>query len=166
MINKIKEEIYQLHFENFGSCVYVLKLQDKIILIDSSSREAREELLKDLKTLKINPENINALILTHNHYDHIENIELFPNAKIYNAEKLNESSIIKEVPEIKVIETPGHCPENKCYLYQDILFSGDTIFYNGGIGRMDLPGGSEEQMKKSLKKLLKINYKFLCPGHI
>ncbi len=166
MISQIKENIYQFHFRNFGSSVYLLKINGKIILIDTSSKDARQELLTDLKTLKIAPEEVNVVILTHNHYDHIENLEIFSNAKIYRAEQLNESSVIEEIPEMKVIETPGHCPENKCYLYRDILFSGDTIFHNGGIGRMDLPGGSEQEMEKSLEKLSKINYKILCPGHI
>jgi glyoxylase-like metal-dependent hydrolase (beta-lactamase superfamily II) len=165
MINKINENIWQLHFENFGSCVYVLKINKKIILIDTSSQGAREELLRDLEILKINPEKVEIVILTHNHYDHIGNIELFSNAKIYHPENLEENSTIKEIPEMKVIETPGHAPENKCYLYDDILFSGDTIFHNG-IGRIDLPGGSEKQMMESLKKLAKIKYKILCPGHV
>ena len=182
MIISIKPNIYQLHFKEFGSCVYILK-NKFTILIDTSSASAKEELLNDLKTLEIPPEKVNVVILTHNHYDHIENLNLFKNAKIYQAEKLNEKSIIKaktgnfsinssqgsqikELPEMKIIETPGHTPESKCFLYQNILFSGDTIFHNGGIGRMDLPGGSEEQMMKSLKKLSKIKYKILCPGHI
>ncbi len=166
MINQIKENIYQLDFQNFGSCVYVLKINEKIILIDTSSKATREELLEDLKTLEIKQENVEVVILTHNHYDHIENLELFSDAKIYSPEKLNENSIIKEIPEMKIIETPGHAQESKCYLYKDILFSGDTIFHRGIIGRTDFPGGSEEQMINSLKKLKKINYKILCPGHI
>ena len=165
MINKIKENIYQLSFRNFGSLVYILKINDKIILIDTSSKEAREELLEDLKTLEIAPEKVDVLILTHDHYDHIENLELFSNAKIYSAEKLNENSTIEEIPGMEVIETPGHTPKSKCFLYQDILFSGDTIFHQEGIGRIDLPGGSEQEMKKSLEKLSKIKYKILCPGH-
>ena len=166
MINKIKENIYQLHFRNFGSCVYILKIKEKIILIDTSSKEAREELLEDLQTLEIKPENVDIIIITHNHYDHIQNLELFSNSKIYHAEKLNENSVIKEIPEMKIIETPGHTPESKSYLYQDILFSGDTLFHNGFIGRTDLPGGSEEKIMESLEKLKKIKYKILCPGHV
>jgi glyoxylase-like metal-dependent hydrolase (beta-lactamase superfamily II) len=128
--------------------------------------EARNELLEDLKTLKINPEKVDIVIITHNHYDHIQNLELFETSKIYHAETLNEDSKIEEIPEMKIFDTPGHAPESKCYLYKNILFSGDTLFHNGGIGRMDLPGGSEEQMRESLEKLLKIKYKILCPGHI
>ncbi len=166
MIQKIKQNIFQLHFKEFGSCIYVLKINSKIILIDTSSASAKEELLNDLKTLKITPEKVEVVILTHNHYDHIENLNLFKNAKIYRAEELNENSIIKELSEIKIIETPGHTPESKCFLYQDILFSGDTIFHQGGVGRTDFPGGSEKELIKSLKKLKKINFKILCPGHL
>jgi len=166
MINKIKENIFQLHFNEFGCCVYVIKLNKKIILIDSSSKSAREELLKDLKELEISPEEVDILIITHNHHDHIENLEIFTNTKIYKAEELNENSKIKEIPEIKIIETPGHTPESKSYLYKDILFSGDTLFHNGYIGRTDLPGGDYEKIMNSLEKLKKINYKILCPGHI
>jgi len=70
------------------------------------------------------------------------------------------------IKEIKIIKTPGHSKDSLCFLYEDILFSGDTIFYNGGRGRTDLPGGSEPAILESIEKLKKIKYKILCPGHI
>lgn len=54
---------------------------------------------------------------------------------------------------IKVIETPGHTPGGVCYLIGDCLFSGDTLFH-GTIGRTDLPGGSFQQIKHSVKDVL------------
>lgn len=54
---------------------------------------------------------------------------------------------------IKVIETPGHTPGGVCYLIGDCLFSGDTLF-RGTIGRTDLPGGSFQQIKHSVKDVL------------
>lgn len=54
---------------------------------------------------------------------------------------------------IKVIETPGHTPGGVCYLIGDCLFSGDTLF-RGTIGRTDLPGGSFQQIKHSVKDIL------------
>lgn len=54
---------------------------------------------------------------------------------------------------IKVIETPGHTPGGVCYLIGDCLFSGDTLFH-GTIGRTDLPGGSFQQIKHSVKDIL------------
>lgn len=54
---------------------------------------------------------------------------------------------------IKIIETPGHTPGGVCYLIGDCLFSGDTLFH-GTIGRTDLPGGSFQQIKHSVKDIL------------
>lgn len=67
--------------------------------------------------------------------------------------------------QIKIIETPGHTPGSVCYLLDDILFSGDTLFYHS-IGRTDLKGGNLTVMQKSLQKLAKLpeNIKIL-PGH-
>lgn len=53
---------------------------------------------------------------------------------------------------IKVIPTAGHTQGGVCYLVENLLFSGDTLFH-GTCGRTDLPESSEEQMKKSLALL-------------
>lgn len=155
-----------MHFREFGSCVYLLKLNNKLILIDTSSKQARKELLGDFKELKINPKKINYIILTHNHYDHNGNINLFPNAKIYSFENLK--NIEKDFSEFKVIKTPGHTKQDICILYKDVLFSGDTIFDKKhiAIGRTDLPESQPQKMQESLNKLKKLDYKILCPGHL
>ena len=161
MITKIKPNISQLSFNQFGSLVYLLKLENKNILIDTSSKENQQELLENLKELNLKPENINIVLLTHNHYDHNENTNLFPNAKIYDAKNINELPM----KDIEIIKTPGHTKDSLCFLYKDILFSGDTIFHNNGRGRTDLEGGSEIEILESIKKLKTIKYNILCPGH-
>jgi glyoxylase-like metal-dependent hydrolase (beta-lactamase superfamily II) len=68
---------------------------------------------------------------------------------------------------IQVIYTPGHTNGSCCYyLYeQDVLFSGDTMFY-ASCGRTDFPTGSSEKMEKSLQKLLKLpKHTAVFPGH-
>ncbi|MCQ2790261.1 MAG: MBL fold metallo-hydrolase [bacterium] len=50
---------------------------------------------------------------------------------------------------IKVIHTAGHTKGCVCYLLDDVLFSGDTLF-KGSVGRTDLPGGSFETLKDSI----------------
>lgn len=161
-INKIKPNIFQLHFRQFGSCVYLIKLNDTNILIDTSSEINKQPLIDDLKELNIQPENINMVILTHTHWDHNENLELFTKAEIYDNNTIDNLNI----PEFKIIKTPGHTNDSLCILYKDVLFSGDTIFHEGGRGRTDLEGGSETQILESIKHLKTINYKILCPGHI
>ena len=67
--------------------------------------------------------------------------------------------------EIRVLHTPGHTRGSVCYLLDDLMFSGDTVFRES-IGRVDLPTGSIGQMRHSLRRIaaLKEDYK-LFPGH-
>jgi glyoxylase-like metal-dependent hydrolase (beta-lactamase superfamily II) len=161
MINEIKENVFQFSFENFGSVVYFIREGGQNILIDTSTEENKEELLGDLIKLDLMPEDIDVIILTHSHWDHIGNNNLFMNAKIIT----NENT--EDLPEeFRPIQTKGHTQDSFCLLYEDILFSGDTIFHHGGRGRTDLEGGNEEQILESIENLKKINYKILCPGHL
>ena len=165
MLKQIENNIWQMHFNAFGSCVYLLKFL-KPILIDVSSNETKQEFLKDLEKLNIPLKDITSIILTHDHWDHIENLDLFPNAKVYSF--TNRKEIQKNFPDFKVIETPGHTPESICILYKNVLFSGDTIFdkEHNCIGRTDFIESNSQDMQKSLEKLKKIDYKILCPGHL
>jgi len=171
MIKKISDKIIRLNFDSFGSCIYIIKLNKKLILIDAGSILNRNELKKDLKELKIDSDEITKIILTHNHWDHTGNIKLFKNAKIYGDKKdFKKEKVIDinklKIKEFEIIQTPGHTKGSFCILYKDTLFSGDTLFDKGYRGRTDLPGGDYEEIQKSLKKLSNIKYKILCPGHL
>ena len=122
MITQLSPEVHQLYFPEFGSCVYLLRIGKDNILIDTSSRENGKKLLEDLNKLKIDPRDIHIILLTHKHWDHTGNLDIFPNAKIYSYENINELALIF----IKIIPTPGHTKDSLSYLYNDILFSGDT----------------------------------------
>lgn len=66
---------------------------------------------------------------------------------------------------LTVIETPGHTPGSCCFLCQDMLFSGDTLFHDGA-GRTDFPGGDVEALRQSIARLAALpgDYQVL-PGH-
>jgi glyoxylase-like metal-dependent hydrolase (beta-lactamase superfamily II) len=67
---------------------------------------------------------------------------------------------------IQVIHTPGHTPGGVCFAIGDNLFTGDTLF-NRSVGRTDFPGGSAEQLGRSMNNVLKKlskNY-IVYPGH-
>jgi len=164
MINEIKQDIFQISFKEFGSTVYVLKLKDKNILIDTTSEENRDELINTLQELDLTTEKITHVILTHNHWDHIGNNNLFKKAKILDYQ--NKEEIQNLIPDIQVIDAKGHTQTDICLLYKDILFSGDVIFHNNGVGRTDFEESNPNEMEKSLEKLSKLKYNILCPGHI
>ena len=54
---------------------------------------------------------------------------------------------------VKVLHTPGHTPGSVCYEIENEYFTGDTVF-DYGWGRTDLPGGNEEQMEASLRRMM------------
>jgi glyoxylase-like metal-dependent hydrolase (beta-lactamase superfamily II) len=68
---------------------------------------------------------------------------------------------------LEVLHTPGHTEGSVSLLASDdgLLFSGDTLFA-GGWGRIDLPGGSAEQMVASLGRLATLDdHVRVFPGH-
>ena len=65
---------------------------------------------------------------------------------------------------IEVMYTPGHTSGGVCYLIEDMLFSGDTLF-KGSVGRTDL-GGDRETLMRSLKKIASLEKNYhVYPGH-
>ena len=67
--------------------------------------------------------------------------------------------------EITFLHTPGHTPGSQCFLVDNRLVSGDTLFI-GACGRCDLPGGNAAQMYESLQQLAKLDEStLLMPGH-
>ena len=90
----------------------------------------------------------------------------------YKKESLNivtvkDNSVIQLIDkEIKVIYTPGHTKGSVCYLFDECLFTGDTLF-KSSIGRTDFPSGNLRQMKDSLRRIFgtcKSSIK-IYPGH-
>lgn len=68
----------------------------------------------------------------------------------------------------KVIETPGHTPGSICLYHrkQNSLFTGDTLFTNGGVGRTDFSYSNHADLIASIKKLLTLaDSTTILPGH-
>jgi hydroxyacylglutathione hydrolase len=67
--------------------------------------------------------------------------------------------------EITLLHTPGHTPGSQCFLVENMLIAGDTLFLEG-CGRTDLPGSNPEQMFESLQLLGKLDEDVIVyPGH-
>ncbi|MCC6662466.1 MAG: MBL fold metallo-hydrolase [Polyangiaceae bacterium] len=68
--------------------------------------------------------------------------------------------------EIEWLHTPGHTPGSSCFRVKDALIAGDTLFLQG-CGRVDLPGGDPEEMRRTLTQRLSRlpDEVVLYPGH-
>ena len=67
--------------------------------------------------------------------------------------------------EIELLHTPGHTPGSQCFLLDDRLVAGDTLFLEG-CGRTDFPGGDSDEMFRSLQKLARLaGDPTVFPGH-
>ena len=67
---------------------------------------------------------------------------------------------------VRFLHTPGHTPGSQCFLVEDQLISGDTLFI-GSCGRTDLPGSDPSEMYYSLTQRLASlpDTTTLLPGH-
>ncbi|MDY3845366.1 MAG: MBL fold metallo-hydrolase [Eubacteriales bacterium] len=88
------------------------------------------------------------------------------NANVVHVKDKEEITVGRE--KLTVIETPGHTDGSVCYYCKDsgILFSGDTVFAGGDVGRCDLYSGNKEKLENSVKKLMSLPDKAIVfPGH-
>jgi len=91
----------------------------------------------------------------------VENLPLqtslfgFPQPRAFTVDQWlkHEEMIFFGALRIKVLATPGHTPGGVCFLLNDLLYSGDTLFCES-IGRTDLPGGSQVKLLKSIHEQL------------
>lgn len=66
-----------------------------------------------------------------------------------------------------ILFVPGHSPGSVAFYFESegILLAGDTLF-QGSIGRLDLPGGNETDMLKTLTRLMELpDDTRVLPGH-
>jgi hydroxyacylglutathione hydrolase len=90
-----------------------------------------------------------------------------PSSQFSEDRVLDEDHLSLGDTELEIIPSPGHSPESICFYWRDkkVLICGDVLF-NQNTGRVDLPGGSAEQLKKSIERLSKLDVEYLLPGHM
>ena len=79
---------------------------------------------------------------------------------------LSEGTLNLGSKAVEIIHTPGHSPGSiSIYLpFYKLLICGDLIFL-GSVGRVDIPGGDADLLKKSIQRLSKMDIEYILPGH-
>ncbi len=173
-----------------GTNTYLVSENGRGILIDvgSDGEDLYLYALKEGITLE-------AVLLTHGHFDHAngcaelqqkgikiyiheadaEKLYTYKGMAAFAGVKLNAFKADEFVEDgetlslmgkkINVLHTPGHSKGSVCYVIDDSVFCGDTLFC-GSYGRYDFYDGDLNELKNSAKKIFSLNgdYK-LYPGH-
>jgi glyoxylase-like metal-dependent hydrolase (beta-lactamase superfamily II) len=190
---KLADDLFWIEGSDYCSNAYVLKDDKNCIVIDTGDGTTDIE-----KELDRKPD---YCMLTHGHIDHTGGVKEdwntflrpedfrseFPYKVPSSVKKLDLENLKLGSFDLEIMHTPGHTRGGICILERkrDILFTGDTLFSEGWIGRTDMPGGNDRDMIASLKLLLgrfakdkdakiiipfdfdscPLNVSFLCSGH-
>ena len=184
-MKKVNENVYQ--FENLlVSNVYLIMEDDVYTLVDTGMLGDLPKIKRQLKKMGIEIEQIDNIIITHSHGDHIANLKKIASltdAKVYVhkgdyediKDKVKAENIIsvedKEVLDIydlEVIHISGHTAGNMALYSKNskLLFSGDCIFNNNGFSLPPIAFNKDtNEFKKNIKKLLQYDIEIICFGH-
>ncbi|MDP6179539.1 MAG: MBL fold metallo-hydrolase [Desulfatiglandales bacterium] len=193
---KISENLYAFLWvtPNQNNCNTFFINGKRKILVDPGHYHLFRHIEDKLSELSLSPQDIDMVIVTHCHPDHLEGIKIFfgtsTSIAIHKAEidfirqvaphyvdglgvsnfepdiLLQKGSLKIEEVNLQVIPTPGHSPGSISLYWSDkkALITGDVVFKQG-VGRTDLPGGNGEILKESIKKLSLLEVEDLLPGH-
>ncbi len=131
------------HFDHIGGVASVLEKYSPKVLIG------------ELEMKLLNTPSLNGSAWHNLHIDEIE----------VDAELSDNETFMLGNTEVRYISTPGHTAGSGCYIVDDVIFSGDTLFCQS-IGRTDFPTSSGRDMMLSLMRLNDLKGNFtVYPGH-
>lgn len=158
--------------EEFTGNVWLVENNEEKCLIDAGTGDSWEK-IREL-------EQVDKVVLTHSHYDHVDNLPKILdawNSEVYSYEPSNlpvDSRELEEGDEVsicgisfEVFHTPGHKDDSVCLYSEEekILFTGDLVFPEGGFGRTDLDEGDRDRLIASIEKLVDLDVDEFYPGH-
>lgn len=121
-----------------NSTSVLIRTPDRLIVVDPSTKYMKPAVKTSFKQIGVFPKDVDTVVLTHTHRDHIENMGFYKGAKVIvhsGGEEVPGAVVVDddeyEVCEgVRIVHTPGHCPE-QCSVFVDAdrhyAIAGDTI---------------------------------------
>jgi N-acyl homoserine lactone hydrolase len=178
------------------SSVYLIKVfleseQEKYILFDTGGYNERGELIKKLNNVKLTPQDIDIVFLSHIHFDHAMNWPLFENAEILVSKKeltyanshndlaipeFHRGILLKQknvrfveegnkIFDFEIIELPGHTPGLIGLKIDKMYFVSDAIKNRNEVKDMNFMNvWNKAVTKKTIEKIIS-DAEVILPGH-
>lgn len=168
--------IHKIQCGSFGNNAYLLVCPqtNRSIIIDAPPDPG--ELIAAAQQTEVQ-----AILITHNHWDHIEGLEEVsraigapvgigvddaeglptpPSILIYDGDEISAGAVT-----LTAISTPGHTPGSTSFSFGEHLFTGDTLFPNGP-GRTGSPELLQQLIRSITERLFVLDHiGDFYPGH-
>ena len=112
--------------DRVGSTTSFARDGDTVVVIDPGLARSRAAILDPLASMGVAPEDVTDVVISHHHPDHTIKVALFPSARIHDhwAWYRDDRWVSRPAegfelsPDIRLIETPGHTPQDISTLVQ------------------------------------------------
>jgi glyoxylase-like metal-dependent hydrolase (beta-lactamase superfamily II) len=185
-----------------GAYAWIVRTPHGAVLVDAGLDAKGAAILSELRAEGVEPDQVQAVLITHGHPDHYAAAGLFPKAKVvvgpgdlammrgdrshYSRFGKIMSAVIPMPPPppavselrgderlafdgawFRVIATPGHSPGSVMYLYNDVLFTGDSLMRkkDGVAIAPAFMSDSSERNLASLRALEPLAFEKIADGH-
>ncbi|WP_423998726.1 MBL fold metallo-hydrolase [Haloarcula salina] len=146
---------------------------DRTVLVDAGNEFDVVSVVED------HVDDIDALVVTHTHYDHVGNLDAVADAFDvpvwgFDTEQDGIERVIGDDETVRLgdhdyraLHTPGHKNDHLCFYSPDagVLFAGDLVFANGSFGRTDLEEGDRSLLVESIERVLSVADEDLAEMH-
>ena len=155
----------------------LVRTDDMTIVVDTSSKFLRPALKNSFRELGVFMKDVDAVVLTHWHSDHVENLDLFPNAKVYLHEggpkvSVEHESVTEDFdlcPGVRLVHTPGHTHDSMSVFVKadrNYVIAGDAVPLEDNIRKKLPPALNYDRVAamESIKSIVRFA-DVIVPGH-
>lgn len=156
----------------------LIRTGERNIVVDTSTDYMWPAIKTSFKQIGIFPDDVDTVILTHTHSDHVGNLKRYPKAKVYvhkgGKSDIKDAIIVEDdvfevCPGVRMIHTPGHCTEESSVFIEadrKYVCAGDAIPLEDNLKKNKEPALNTDR-RLALESIAKIRdwADVVVPGH-